>query len=321
MRRALILTVVLSGFVCGPLTTAARADLADSIAAELQAAGVPSVGVTVQTPAPASAADLASYDETPLENAPSVSAENLISPDPMNPLPVIRVQFGPNTVTPLGRFIEPPGLGLLPSHEDAASVTWRLEIMSALKHALADGAQLAGVAMQPTGAADPDMYLTPPDSDYAPPMRLDSTLSDAAIEDAVRAQLPPQARDAEIAVRDVGTERRISVVLPVRPEQFLVDNGNELVAYLLDRQLELNETGAGIGGVFVELTDPGTGEPLFTYGGDATWGQNFSWSSPLVAAWLGRVVTRRSDDLAGDVAGEAEEAVEGSTETLPPIGP
>lgn len=55
------------------------------------------------------------------------------------------------------------------------------------------------------------------------------------------------------------------------------------------QQILQNEQGAAIGSVVVRVDDPLTGNPLLTFAGDATFGYNLHWKSPLIAAWVDRV--------------------------------
>lgn len=281
---AFAVTAFLVGAISLIIAAPANADVAVTMQTELLAAGVPGTSVTVTTPPAATAADLAAWDANPSAEAPSVSPENLISPNPTQPLPVATVRFDATPTTPLAGLIAPPG-GMVPSVEDAESAVSRLEIMMALRRGLADGASLAGVAMQPIDQTRPDMWLTPPDPAYIAPVRLVGVTPVPVVSTAVEEGLPAWAQGASTTVTESSGERRVTLGLRVDPRQLIVQNFEDLAPYLLGKQVELNEEGAGIGGVILEIDDP-NGSPLFIYAGDATFGQSFFWTSPLVAAWV-----------------------------------
>lgn len=292
------------------------ADAASTMQNELQAAGVPGVSVTVATPAPASAADLESFEVGPLDPSLSVTPENLISPDPTAPLPVASVSFGTATRTPLPGLIVPLG-GVVPAVEDAQSVIWRAEVMSALKHAIADGADLAGVAMHRVGESESDVWMARPPQSTFPAVRLQAVTPASEVESDIEADLPPWAVSAGVQITEVAGERRARLSLAMSTDQFIVTEGQELAAYMIQKQRELNQTGAGIGGVSVVLADS-AGSPLFVYAGDATFGQNFYWSSPLVSAFVGRVAMGSNAGPVEQATAAAEGKVE-EVQTNPPL--
>lgn len=289
MRR--LETALLAGALVFVAATPVRADVAADVQAELQAAGLPNPTVAVTSPAPATIADFTTYQQNPGVDLPSISPENLMSPDPTAPQPLLSVGFGQATVTALPGIFQTTALDNWYSTEDAEFPLWRLQIMSALKHALARGTVLTGVKMMPSfpnramsGTAD--FYATPPDPQDLPPTGLPQTMPASTAETAVEQELPTWARTADVQVTDwAGGERRATMSMTVVPAQLVQFNPQDLVVYLLDQQLSLNESGANIGSVVLRIRSL-TGEPLFSFAGDATWGQFFTWVGPQVRAWV-----------------------------------
>ena len=143
--------------------------------------------------------------------------------------------------------------------DDADFPLWRLQVMSALKHALARGAVLAGTSMRPVfpnraGSATPDYYATPPDPTDMPPGPLPQTMPTSTAEASVEQQLPLWAKTAQVDVSDwAGGERRVSAAMTVAPIELMQLNPQEVVLYLLDQQLSLNANGANIGSVVLRI--------------------------------------------------------------------
>jgi len=193
--------------------------------------------------------------------------------------------------------------------DDADFPLWRLQVMSALKHALARGAVLAGTSMRPVfpnraGSATPDYYATPPDPTDMPPGPLPQTMPTSTAEASVEQQLPLWAKTAQVDVSDwAGGERRVSAAMTVAPIELMQLNPQEVVLYLLDQQLSLNANGANIGSVVLRIGTP-IGEPLFTFAGDATWGQFFMWVSPHVRAFVPGPLEETIDPTETDPADE-----------------
>lgn len=288
----------------------ASATDAAAINAELAAAGVPNVAVTVTTPAPATQQDLDAFDADPSGSYASLTPENLISPDPTAPLPVAQVTFGPSTVTRWPGFVQAPGIDAWYALEDSEVPVWRLDIMEALKHRLGAGSTLAGVAMRPTlinrsDPTQPDMYITPPDPADFPPAPLPQTMPTALVEEIVAAGLPPTAIDATVKVVDfAGGQRRLAISVTRVAELSLLDPLAELVAYALSQQSGLNAEGANIGSVVIRALDATRATPLATYAGDVSWGQSFSWVSPSLMAYEMPMTPAAPVDAVSDVEGK-----------------
>ena len=288
----------------------ARADVAADMLAELQAAGVPGAQVSVATPPPATAADLAAFDTNPDAFGPSMSDDNLISPDPTNPLPIARVSWGSTAATRYPGYIAPPDEGGWPAIQDASDPVYRLAVMTALRHALARGAILAGVSMKPSfpnrTRTTPDYWARRPDPVVFPPKTLTATLPVAAVEAAVKSGLPTLNATAQVLVSNwPAGERRLDVTVAVSALDYKLRELPDLAAYLLDKQLELNAQGAGIGAVVLRATDVLTNVPLSTFAADTTSGQQFGWLAPTVQAFAAPAAA------AHDVEGDAQQAVNG----------
>lgn len=294
---------------CAALSDQAFADDAAAVATELAAAGVPSTTVAVTTPAPATQQDLDGFEADPSGNYTSLTPENMISPNPTAPLPVVQVSFGPSAVTRWPGFLQAPGIETWYALEDADVPVWRLDIMEALKHRLGGGSLLAGVAMQPrlnnrSDPTQPDLYLTPPDPQDYPSAPLPQTMPTATAEDIVAAGLPPTALDASVDVADfAGSQRRLAITVTRVPELSLLDSLAELVAYALSQQSSLNTQGANIGSVVIRALDAARATPLATYAGDVSWGQNFSWVAPTLIPYDGDVMPSAPVDIVSDVEG------------------
>jgi hypothetical protein len=323
-RRFVILlaTTAVSVFGGGLVATMARADVGQTMLTELQAAGVPSPVVSIVTPAPATAADVAAFDADPGTNTPSLSNDNLISPDPTAPLPVARIGYGNATATPIPGFVSPPGGSTWASVEDAQDPIWRLAIVSALKHALASGASLAGLSMaprfpnrNPSGA--PTFWTTPPNAKDLPATKLVATMPTGSIRTQVQSGLPVWAQLASVDVTDTpASERRVTVSLQLSVIQYPLTDIPDLIARLLDQQLSLNKQGAAIGSVVVSIHDISDGQPLMTYAGDASWGQHFVWTSPQTAGFA----SMPNAGIASDPSGDAQQAASTAQRSPDPSG-
>jgi hypothetical protein len=89
----------------------------------------------------------------------------------------------------------------------------------------------------------------------------------------------------------------------------------ELITYLLTQQTTLNATGAGIGSVVVQLNDLVSGAPLLVYGGDATWGQNFTWISPSIKAYVDDKASASQQDAVQNAPTDAQNTAGGVAAT------
>jgi hypothetical protein len=305
-RRAVLraLTLVAASTTILSATTAnASADVAADMLTELQNAGVPGVTVTVATPPAATAADAAAFQNNPGGTYTSLTPEGLLSPDPTTPQPVATVAFGPSSVTRWPGFIQAPGIDFWSTIEDASVPVWRLDIMSAMKHAISGSAALTGVAMQPLmpnwPGTGPDLYLTPPDAPDYPAAASPQTMSPDAAQQAVKAGLPPTSATADVSVVDfAGGQRRLTVSVSRAADQTAVTSFSALVGYALEQQQALNENGANIGSVVLRMANPLTGLPVATFAGDASWGQSFGWYAPELAPFAPGPPTTPVDPVA-----------------------
>jgi hypothetical protein len=272
------------------------------------AAGLPGLSVVVSTPSAATTADVAALQADPSASGASLSAYNLLSPDPTAPLPVATVAFGVNVATPLPGFLAPPGISSFIAREDALVPIWRVAIMNAVKHELARGGSLAGVAMQLQTANDgpvtaPDLYLAAPDPADFPPTAPAQTLEPSAAADSIRAGLPVWARTAGVEVSDApGGQRQAAIDLKISSVLLAAVDIQELTGYLAQKQGELNAEGANLGSVVLRVSDL-QDLPLVTFAGDATWGQFYLWMSPQARAYAnplfaGDDATATDDDSA-----------------------
>lgn len=315
------------------LSPAAQANVAATMQSELQEAGIPVISVAVVTPPPATAEDLAAFEADPVPDYPSITRENLISPNPASPLPVARVVFGKSTVTPLPGIIQAPGFVGYLALEDADMPVWRLTIMSALKHRLGNGDVLAGLSMQPQfphipNPGQPDLYITPPNADQFPPGPRPQTLGLQDIEGQVEEALPAWARTATVNAANIaGGERRVTIEFEMPADAMVIADPREVAGRAGFKQLQLNENGANIGSIVVRASDPATQLPLFVYAGDASWGQHYAWVSPVAEPYISRAMPMPVRNPLADVdetdVGETIEKFKARAEGsgLPPIGP
>jgi hypothetical protein len=317
---ALLATVVASLALAG----GAQADIVSSMTAELQAAGVPNVSVSQSTPAAATATDVASFDQDPSGSYPSVTNQNILSPDPTSPLPIVTVAFGLVHVTPWPGILLAPGVAGYPAVEDSQVPIWRLYTMEALKHTMIAGAPaVAAAAMQPQSPNQPDttsadLYLTPPDSSEYPTQALAQTMSLSAVQSGIQSALPPQFQTATVNVIDfAGGQRRVLVQASLAPQASELTPPSQLYAAVLSAQTQLDGQGGNVGPVIVSLTDPTTNMPLATYAGDASWGQNFSWvapsATPFIDAWPGPAPEAPSDEVSG-YQQHAQDLIDGASQ-------
>jgi hypothetical protein len=282
---------------------------ADAIRSEIQAGGVPAPTVTVATPPAATSADLAALDADPSASPPSITNENLLSFDPTNPLPVVTVKFGWSLAGPaLPGLITPPGGASVPTAQDAETPLWELQIMLAVKHEIARGTSLAGIAFQRSAEAAPYAWTPTPDSDRSslPP----TTMPAAAVEQEVKIALPPWASGASVTVAGwTGGERRVTVGLSMPTAEFAIHDMQALIASLMTSQAKLNPSGAGIGSVVLRVDDPLDRVPLVTFAGDADWYLGLLWAHPRVIPWVSGAGT----GAAGSPVDEANNRVENTT--------
>ncbi len=298
-----------SGTACGsvPASTVVSdppaTDVATSMTAELQANGVPNAVVSVSAPPAASAADVAAFQADPSVDRPSLTPYNLLSPNPANPLPVATVTYGPSTLTPFP--------GVLPARgqpgvfrEDAQEPLWMGHIMSALKHAIARGASLAGVALQPVSsnpqrnATEPEVYATASDLSAAPPPEL---LPTVAVQLQFQLDMPAKYRDATVAATELaGGQRMVVITVERDSSSHANDNLADLVGFADAEQSKVNDpmVGGNVGLVVVRSCVPVSGNPsaapLLMHVADSSWGQKFEWTAPQVRAFYDHSVANAS---------------------------
>ncbi|MDQ2736280.1 MAG: hypothetical protein M3Y55_15115 [Pseudomonadota bacterium] len=276
--------------------TSASAGPATTIQSELSGDGVPNVSVTVVKPAPATASDVVRYQADPSGSYASLTPANELSADPTNPQPVATISFGPSSATPFPGVVVPPGArGVFV--EDADVAVWESDAMEAVKHAVAGGTPLAGVALDPRvpygDDAGPAAYVALPDSTELPasgplvaaPKR--GAMPASAVQQVVQTFLPIEYSGASIAVSDEpGGQRTLEVQFDQPPAGFASNDLTGLIAYADQEALTLSATGADVGQVIVTSVDPSTGNPLLTYAGDPSWGQSSRWVAPIIAAFV-----------------------------------
>lgn len=298
-----------NGTACGPVPSSTVLSgppptaPGPAMTAELQANGVPNATVTVTTPAPATAADAAAFQADPSVDRPSLTPYNLLSPDPTNPLPVATVKYGPSTLSPFPGVLQAPGQpGVF--KEDAQDPIWQAHIMSALKHAIAGGAPLAGVALQPVStnaqrnASAPEVYVAASDLSAARPAQLLPTI---AVQLQFQLDLPAQYSNATVAATDLaGGQRMVVITIERDPASYPSDNLADLVAFADAEQSKLNDpmTGGNVGIVAVRSCVPVSGNPsgapILTHAADSSWGQKFEWAAPQVRAFYDQSVANAS---------------------------
>jgi hypothetical protein len=295
-----LLTIGLAATALLSQSAVAYGDVASTIRNEITAEGVPNASVSVSAPTPATAADVAAFENDPSADLASLNSANVLSPDPTNPLPIATVRFGPSTVTQLPGTVTPPGEPGLFS-QDSQLPLWEATILNATKHAISGGATLAGVALQPTvpgrDSSAPDISEAVPDSSSFNAAKSLVTMSDQAVALQVQLALPDRYSHASVTVRTAsGGQQVLSVELDQAPAAFSSDNLSDLVDFAAGEQASLNNTlRANIGEVIVVSRDPGvidaaTGlhSPVFTYAGDPSWGQSFEWATPVAKPFVDR---------------------------------
>jgi hypothetical protein len=206
-------------------------------------------------------------------------------------------------------------------------------MMLAANHAIAGGAQLVGVAMQPqfpnhSDSTVPDEYLSIPPLDEFPATALPETMSLQQAQSTLQSNLPARAAAASVSVFDwVGNERRAQITLTL-PANVTTTQGQNLGAWANDQVRSLNAQGAGIGSIVVSVTNSLDGTPLATIASDPTWHERFVWLAPIVKPYGFRGEDAAPQDqaqaeanAANAYAGVAVGAVTGSPPGLPPLPP
>ena len=298
MRLLGLILPALLGLAVG--TTAAGADVATNIAAELTANGVPNPTVSISTPAPATSADYTAFQADPSVPYPSITPYNLLTANPTAPAPVAKITYAPpGPLHPYPGVIPVAGqTGTYTTQaaaytEDADAPVWNIKVAEAVKHAIAGGASLTGFAtfgipspMRDT--TDPDSYAPTPEPAEYPAASPPQLMTTGAVQVQYQLGMPSQYAGATVSVVDsAGGQRTVTIQFDQAAAAFANDNLDALTNYADTQQADLNDAtqGANIGAVIVKSKDPTTATPLFTHTADATWGQEFEWSAPTVKAF------------------------------------
>lgn len=280
--RTLIVATATAVLACAASVGPARADVQSDVTHDLTVSGVPGAQVTLSAPAGV---------ETELRRADTAA-------------PMLRVSYGPPDAPALGAIMPSPGTPALYNRNTGEELAWELAIVEALKHSLAKGSSLGGLALTTRRQDGNDETVTsalpidPPET-QAPP-----TLSPTAVKSNVQAALPQWAALSDVTVTDDAVGERIVQVALARPVvSFAVLDVPEVLQKLIDQQIALAPTGGNIGRVIVRVTDPATGDPLYVAAADALFGYISDWYSPLVRAWE-RPTATVGGGTADQVAGE-----------------
>jgi hypothetical protein len=270
----------------------AHADVAGSMTAELSANGVPSPMVSIITPPPATASDVAAFEADPSGVYPTLTPTNILSPDPTNPMPVAQVSY-----SPVGPPHDYPGALTAPEQrvyvEDAETPVWSGAVVEAVKHAVAGGAPIAGVvaygpAWPGRDATQPDVYVPVPDSSTYSAAGPPQTMTTGAVQLQYQLGLASAYAGASVSVVDAsGGQRVVTITFDQSAAAFANDNLAQLTSYADGMQAQLNDPvqGANVGEVIVRSRDPVTQTPLFTHAADVGWGEKFEWSAPIIKAY------------------------------------
>lgn len=284
--------------------------VADAIRQELIQGGVPNVSVSVVTPDAATASDAATFANDPSTVPATINPVNALSTDPADPDPVVTVRFGSTT------GMQTPGTLTPPSEpgsfmNDAQTALWDSMIMQAVKHATADGAPIAGVIAysQPLPLRDteePAVYTPTPDPEEFPATPTGQTVQTMAtntVQVSYSMGLPPQYAGAAVSVIDnPGGQRTVTITYDQPASRFATDDLSDLSDYAAAKQIELNDPlqGANIGQVVVTSHDTDAasatyGKTVFTRATDVTWGEQFDWAAPNVAAFTDEMASDQAD--------------------------
>ena len=275
--------------------------VADQITQELVQDGLPNVAVSVATPPAATAADAATFADDPTATPPSITPSNALSPDPSNPQPVVTVSFGATTPTSTPGTVTPPGEPGSYTN-DAQTAEWNADIVQAVKHAEADGAQVAGVvgyqpAIGTRDVSQPAVYVPSPDPTDFPPAPTDQTtqtMTAGAVQVRFALDLPAAYSGASVSVDDDTSGQRVVTVQYDQPASaFATDDLSELSDWAAAEQAMLDDPlqGGNVGQVVVKSNDsdpasPTYGVTVFTRSMDATWGMEVDWAAPQVASFV-----------------------------------
>lgn len=140
----------------------------------------------------------------------------------------------------------------------------------------------------------------------------------ADVEARLREALPVWARTAQVSVTNgAGGERRASITHDLPAAALSLADAHGLARFALGKQFELNGTGANVGTVTIKVRDPLANQPLWTFAGDATWGQQFSWISPLIKHAVPVAANGPVLDPVNDATDTATQAVDDAAALLP----
>jgi hypothetical protein len=277
------LATVMASVACGAFAASASATVASDMEADLHAAGIPNVVVDIAVPSPATTA---LDDDTDWSSVTIDSLTPFMSSDPFQPKAVATITIDQPPGTPLPGVIEPPGdrtyTTTLPERPALEVAIWE-----ALKHALAGGADLAGTKLVLNEGGEnvsTELVSAPVPGAYSPSQSVPSVMSRDAVQQAVSDGLPVWAKAADVTVEDdrVG-ERIVQARLNLPPLAFAAIDVSDLLRALTSMQLRLKDQGGRIGRVLARVTDPTSGDALYTAAADALFGAtSMSWYSPHV---------------------------------------
>ncbi len=261
----------------------ALATVASDMEADLRASGISDVTVQVQTPpaAPSALNEDADWSGVTLD-----SLTPFMSSDPFQPSPVARITVDRDPGSPLKGIVEPPGEATY-TMAVAELPKLKLAVWEALKHALAQGANLAGTRLdlrEDGAVVSSELTSAPQPGAYSPTQDSPSVMSKDAVRQQVEGDFPAWAKAAQVTVSDdyVG-ERIVMAQLDLPHASFASIDVGELLRTLISMQIRLQDQGARIGRVLARVDDPITGDPLYTAAADALFGSmELTWYSPHV---------------------------------------
>jgi hypothetical protein len=207
------------------------------------------------------------------------------------PLPIAHITYSVGAGHPLSGIVQTPGLptgGF--TDVQPKMVAWRLAAFEAVKHAVAGGASLAAMQLDVDNSAGAWRSLQVlPSSSVWPARQPAARMSDDQVKTAVSDALPAWAKPmTSVSVSDdyVG-ERVVTATLALPLSAFAAENVRALPDSLAAAQGSLSSNGGDVGRTLVTITDPTSGDPLYTAGDDRLWGYSSEWISPLVSGLPG----------------------------------
>jgi hypothetical protein len=235
---------------------------------------------------------------------PSITPTNALSPDPAHPQSVVTVTIGATATSQVPGTVTPPGEpGLFTN--DAQTALWDADIMQAVKHAVAGGASIAGVIAYPPpltsgtvtrDASQPFVYAPNPDPAVfaaTPTATTVQSMTTGAVQLQFANDMPEEYWGAPVTVTDAPGGQRVVTIQADRPASgFQYDDLSTLTDWAAEEQVTLNDPmrGANVGQVIVRARDNDPSSPtynttVFERATDATWGEQFDWAAPSVAAF------------------------------------